>query len=107
MSVASYAAGMRGWAWIDDSDEDALLGRKAIGAGVRSGRLALGMSQRQLAWRVMVSQSTISRLETGSIHGMRLRTLARIVGVIGGRAGYVFPEGPPGPTRRLPGQQAA
>src|SRR3990170_4791327 len=51
MSVASYAAGMRGWAWIDDSDEDALLGRKAIGAGVRSGRLALGMSQRQLAWR--------------------------------------------------------
>ncbi len=97
---------MHGWAWIDDSDEDALLGIKVIGAGVRSARLALGMSQRQLSWRVRVSQSTISRLETGTLHGMRLRTLARIVGVITRRPGYRFPEGPAPPSRRMPGQGA-
>jgi transcriptional regulator with XRE-family HTH domain len=94
---------MNAWATLDDDDAEAL-GRAVIGDGVRTGRLALGMSQRQLAWRVRVSQSAISRLETGTLQGLRLRTLARVVGVVVASPGYAFPDGPPSPRRRLPGQ---
>lgn len=97
---------MNAWGTIDP-DDDAALGRAVIGAGVRAGRLALAMTQRQLAWRIGVSQSFISRLETGTLHGLRLRTLARIVGVLEASPGYEFRGGPPPPRRRLPGEEAA
>jgi transcriptional regulator with XRE-family HTH domain len=62
------------------------------------------MTQQHLAWRVGVSQSAISRLETGTIQGMRRATLSSIVGLIRLGADYTFPDGPPPPTRRRPGQ---
>jgi transcriptional regulator with XRE-family HTH domain len=95
------------WARLEDAEKTAALGTRVIGAGVRAGRLRLGWSQRQLAWRVGVSQSAISRLESGTLQGMRLRTLARIVGVLEASPGYAFPDSLPAPTRRLPGQRAA
>lgn len=95
------------WARIEHLQESERYGTAVIGAGVRAGRLRLGWSQRQLAWRIGISQSVISRLETGKLQGLRLRTLARIVGVLEAGAGYEFPGGPPAPTRRLPGQRAA
>ncbi len=93
---------MATWAVISQSDEDAQRGLRLIGAGVRAGRWNWGMSQRQLAWRALVSQSTISKLETGKLQGMRLGTLARIVGIL--RVGVTgdAPNAPPPPSRRLP-----
>jgi transcriptional regulator with XRE-family HTH domain len=96
---------MNAWATLDDDNAAEALGRAVIGAGVRAGRLGLGLSQRQLAWLVGVSQSAISRLETGTLQGLRFRTLARIAGVLKASPGYTFPEGPPPPNRRLPGQR--
>jgi len=95
---------MTSWATMDVDDEVALAGLRLIGAGIRAGRLGLGMSQRQVAWKVGISQSAMSRLETGTIQGLRLATLSRIVGVVSQCPGFVFPDGPPPPTRRLPGQ---
>ena len=95
---------MSPWATAEDPDDQTALGLTLIGAGLRAGRLGLGLSQRQLAWRVGLSQSAISRLETGTIQGLRLRTLGRIAGVLEASPGYEFPGGPPAPTRRLPGQ---
>jgi ribosome-binding protein aMBF1 (putative translation factor) len=71
--------------------------------GVRGHRLALGLSQHQLAWRTGVNQSTISRLETGRIRSMRIRTLARIVGVLDLDPDFLFRGEPRAPSRRLPG----
>jgi hypothetical protein len=34
---------------------------------------------------------------------MKIGTLARIVGVLDLGSGFLFPDEPPGPTRRLPG----
>jgi transcriptional regulator with XRE-family HTH domain len=53
-----------------------------IGALVRDARLRRNMTQRQLAWASTLTQSTISKLETGRLRGMRLRTLAAIMGVL-------------------------
>jgi transcriptional regulator with XRE-family HTH domain len=94
---------MNAWGTTDPDDDEAL-GRVVIGAGVRAGRRALHMTQRQLAWRVHVSQSFISRLETGTLQGARLRTLARIAGVLEAEPPYAFPGGPPPPARRVPGK---
>lgn len=105
--VDHYVAGMDLWARLDDLETAGQLGEGVIGGGIRAGRLRLGWSQQQLAWRVGVSQSVISRLETGRLRGMRFRTLARIVGVLEASPGYAFPDGPRAPTRRLPGQRAA
>lgn len=75
-----------------------------IGSGIRAGRLSLGLSQRQLAARVGLCQSTISRLETGTLRGIRFKGLALIVGVIRMSPVYEFPDDPSPPSRRLPGQ---
>jgi transcriptional regulator with XRE-family HTH domain len=93
---------MATWGVIKESDADAQRGLRLIGASVRAGRWNWGMSQRQLAWRALVSQSTISKLETGKLQGMRLGTLARIVGIL--RVGVTNddPNPPPPPSRRLP-----
>ena len=96
---------MASWAVIDVEDTVAQAGLKAIGAGIRLGRLEAGLTQRQVAWSVGVSQSAISRLETGTIQGMRLVTLSRIVGLIRLGSAYDFPDGPPPSTRRLPGER--
>ena len=79
-------------------------GRIAIGAGIRRARLQLGISQRQLAWRTGLSQSTISRLEAGKLQALGFRKLALIAGVLNLGPDFFMQGGPPPPTRRLPGQ---
>jgi transcriptional regulator with XRE-family HTH domain len=93
---------MAPWATADDDDSEFALGLAIIGDGIRAGRLRSHLTQRQLAWLVSLSQSAISRLETGTIQGLRLRTLARIVGQLEARSDYLFPAGPPPPIQRLP-----
>jgi transcriptional regulator with XRE-family HTH domain len=116
---------MRYWDFEEDFDEAVQVGLQVIGAMVRGGRLQRGLTQRQLAWRSTLSQSAISRLETGRSRGMRLRTFAAIIGVLQtnkararrgrGRvddASWLEPDGlvqdpaePPAAQRRLPGQK--
>lgn len=91
-----------------DSEVPVQFGRRLIGSRVRRRRLEAGMSQRQLAWRCGVTQSTVSRLECGSLTGMRLSTLARLEAALVGRYrddGLLDP--PPAPRRRLPGSRLA
>jgi transcriptional regulator with XRE-family HTH domain len=108
---------MRYWEFEEDVDSAVSVGLRVIGDLVREARLRRNLTQRQLAWSALLAQSTISRLETGRLHGMRLRTLAAILGVLRTnpkgsasagwcRAGHGFPE-PSAPRRRLPRQTIA
>jgi transcriptional regulator with XRE-family HTH domain len=54
-----------------------------IGRQVRDSRHALGWSQRELARRVHLSQSTISRVEHGRNRTLKLSRFARLVVVLG------------------------
>jgi transcriptional regulator with XRE-family HTH domain len=96
---------MKDWSVLEDTERALASGRRTIGAGIRSARLGLWLTQQQLGWRVGGEQSTISRLETGKSQGMRYSTLCRLVGIIQLSPGYRFPGGPPPPRRRLPGQR--
>jgi transcriptional regulator with XRE-family HTH domain len=86
---------MAPWATAEDRDSAFALGMAIIGGGIRTGRHRARLTQQQLGWLVGVSQSAISRLETGTIQGLRLRTLARIVAELETRSEYAFPDGPP------------
>jgi DNA-binding Xre family transcriptional regulator len=96
---------VREWSW-ENASEAEVLGLRVIARGVRQRRLAERLSQQQLAWRTGVAQSTISRLETCRLGSMKIRTLARIVGVLDIGASFLFPDEPHTPTRRLPGMPA-
>ena len=61
---------------------------------MKSGRLTLGLSQRQLSRRAGLDQSVISRLETGKLNGIRWQTLARLVGVLEAGRPFRFPRDP-------------
>lgn len=95
------------WERIEDPERAVRLGTEAIGASVRLARLRRGYSQRQLAWRVSMAQSTISRLESGTLRGMRLSRLAMIFGVLEGNPRISTTEPPAAPRRWLPGQRQA
>lgn len=73
-----------GWESFELDEIDALsrLGMHTLGTLVRQWRLLCGLSQRELGARCGLSQSTISRLETGRLAGLRFRSLARVVGVL-------------------------
>lgn len=85
--------------WLEDPtpDRDPLiqLGWDIIGAMVKRRRHRLGWSQRDLAQRSAVSQPAISRLENGTLRGLKLKRLAAIVAVMGG-----LDEDLPHPPRR-------
>ena len=74
-----------------------------IAWAVRERRLLYRLSQRQLAARAGVDQSTISRLENWRLDTMKIGTLARIVGVLEMGPRFLFPNDAPSPKRRLPG----
>jgi transcriptional regulator with XRE-family HTH domain len=94
---------MRASQWRQPSDPE-VIGRGIIGRAVRKYRHAQGWSQQQLGWAVGVHQSTIARLEAGTLSGMRLSNLARILGQIAlPPDALLMEQGPPRPTRRLPG----
>ena len=87
------------WERIEDPERAVRLGTEAIGASVRLARLRRGYSQRQLAWQVSMAQSTISRLESGTLRGMRLARLAMIFGVLQGNPRISITDSPPAPRR--------
>ena len=114
VSARGNAPTVRYWEFEEDVDSAVRVGLRVIGDIVREARLRRNLTQRQLAWQALLTQSTISRLETGHLRGMRLRTLAAIIGVLRmnpkGRMSDQwhsnppgFPE-PPAPRRRLPRQ---
>jgi transcriptional regulator with XRE-family HTH domain len=59
-------------------------GCELLGAMVRRRRRQVVLSQRNLATLCGVSQTMISRLETGKLRGINLHNLGRIVGALGG-----------------------
>ena len=73
---------MRYWEFEEDVDEAVEAGLLFIGALVREGRRGRRLTQRELAWGSTLAQSTISKLENGRLRGMRLRTLAAVIGVL-------------------------
>ena len=107
MIVAADPAHMPTWDRTEGYDASEQLGLSIIATAIRRRRVASAVSQRQLAWRAGVNQSTISRLETGRLRTMRMVTLARIIGVLRLPADFTFPGEPPPATRQLPGQRAA
>jgi len=50
----------------------------AVGRGVRSLRQQLGWSQEYLATRAVVSQGTVSRVESGNVHDMPFKSVMLI-----------------------------
>ena len=85
---------MSDWTPKDDGAGVVLLGKRVIGAAVRSARLGIGLSQHQLSRRAGLDQSVISRLETGKLNGIRWQTLARLVGVLESGRPFRFPRDP-------------
>ena len=57
----------------DDADPLVGIGKGALGAAVKAGRLRNRWPQRWLAFQAGVSQTTISRLENGRLTGIRGR----------------------------------
>jgi len=87
------------------ADPAEMKGLRIIGQTVLRARVASSLTQRQLAYRVGLNQSTLSRLENGRLHAMRLVTLARIIGVLNLAPGVALEGEPPPTTRRLPGER--
>jgi DNA-binding XRE family transcriptional regulator len=92
------------WTSRDDADAAIVAGRMALGAAVRRARLRHGLSQQQLGWYVGLDQTTISRLETAKLKGMRFKMLARLIGMLVSGDAFELPDAPSRPARRLPGE---
>jgi len=58
-----------------------------MGVGIKAMRLALGMTQDELARSMMTQRSDVSRLETGDYGGMTIERLLLIVDTLAGRSG--------------------
>jgi transcriptional regulator with XRE-family HTH domain len=67
-----------------DPPEHEQRGLDAIGIAINEGRRRLGISQRALAARSGLSQSTISRLESGRSPGTRAKRLGVLFLALGG-----------------------
>ena len=94
---------MADWTPSDDRHLVVVRGKLALGAAVRSSRLAARAPQRRLAELAGISQPIISRLETGRLNGIRWQTLAAIIGVLESSRPFELP-GQREASRRLPGQ---
>jgi transcriptional regulator with XRE-family HTH domain len=73
--------------------------RKAIGARIKEGRAIKGMAQNALADEVGVTQSYMSRLESGDREA-GLAVLLRIAKVLGQPVGWIAADEGPGPVAR-------
>jgi len=60
-------------------------GVELLGRWIRESRLQAGMTQGQLARLAGMHQSTLSRLERGTLEGLRLHRLAAIIAVLHSR----------------------
>lgn len=57
-------------------------GMELLGRWIHDSRVRAGMSQAQLARLAGMHQSTLSRLERGSLEGLRLHRLAALIAVL-------------------------
>jgi transcriptional regulator with XRE-family HTH domain len=62
-------------------------GMELLGRWIRESRVQAGMTQGQLARLAGMHQSTLSRLERGTLEGLRLHRLAAIISVLQSRLG--------------------
>jgi transcriptional regulator with XRE-family HTH domain len=62
-------------------------GMELLGRWIRECRVRAGMTQAQLARLAGMHQSTLSRLERGTLEGLRLHRLAAIIAVLHSRLG--------------------
>jgi transcriptional regulator with XRE-family HTH domain len=62
-------------------------GMELLGRWIRESRVQAGMTQSQLARLAGMHQSTLSRLERGTLEGLRLHRLASIISVLHSRLG--------------------
>lgn len=92
------------WSSRDDSDAAMVLGRETLGAAVRRARLRHGLSQLQLGWYVGLDQTTISRLETAKLKGIRFKALTRLIGMLASGDAFVLEYAATRSARRLPGE---
>jgi hypothetical protein len=74
------------WSYEDRARKDPLSqeGCERLGALIRRRRRQVGFTQQALGVLSGMSQSMISRLETGKLRGINLANLGRIVGALGG-----------------------
>jgi ribosome-binding protein aMBF1 (putative translation factor) len=73
------------WGWSPETgwdDPRIQLGADRLGTAIRAARQRRRLSQRGLAARTGVDQSTISRLERGMLRSISLRRLAALIGVL-------------------------
>src|SRR5215204_5877358 len=73
---------MRGGLGVPATTDEAGPGRP-LARYVRDRRLALGLSQSELATRCSVSQKTVSLIESGQTHQPRLGLLHRLAAALG------------------------
>jgi transcriptional regulator with XRE-family HTH domain len=59
---------------------------RLFGRAIRDARARRGLSQAALADRAWLAQPTISRLETGTLRGMRYATLMRVLAALDPRS---------------------
>lgn len=66
---------------------------RQLRADIVNTRILLGLSQKELAKRCGVSQSTISRIENGNTKAITLGALEQIAATLGGTLDIVFKNG--------------
>ena len=90
-----------GWDERREIEPEVLAGRIVLGGAVRRARLRHGLSQRQLGSYVLLDQTTISKLETAKLKGLRFSMVCRVIGMISRAGAFELPDVP---TRRLFGE---
>jgi len=74
---------------------------------LRELRLALGLTQAQLASRARVRRATVSRLENARITSIDLEVLEKLADVLGVEPGFLLTQMPVWTARRQPGQRTS
>jgi DNA-binding XRE family transcriptional regulator len=74
----------RGMTWEDVEPYKRELERYLDGYALAEVRKAQGVTQRQLAQRIGVSQNRISKIEKGDFHKTQLRTVQKYIEALGG-----------------------
>ena len=72
---------MVGWL-VRNGDPNVEAAAKAFGRALRDARSKPGLSQAALGERCSLAQSTVSKLESGALRGMRYATLMRVLGAL-------------------------
>jgi len=76
--------------------------RTDLGAVLRTLRLVAGLSQRELAQRAGLPETTVSSIESGTTRDPRFGTVERLAAAAGGRVAVLSPDGSSVQARRPP-----